>query len=79
MLLYYDVDMKFELKKTFCRNVLSKNVYSTTITLYINIYIYIYIYIFGPIFPQSGCFNAVRSRGLKGIKSSYVLPGYRDV
>ena len=46
MLLYYDVDMKFELKKTFCRNVLSKNVYSTTITLYINIYIYIYIYIY---------------------------------
>ena len=31
-----------ELKKTFCRNVLSKNVYSTMITLYIYMYIYIY-------------------------------------
>ena len=68
-----------ELKKTFCRNVLSKNVYSTMITLYLNKYIYIYIYIFGPIFPQSGCFYAIWSRVLKGIKSSYVLPGYRDV
>ena len=35
-----------ELKKTFCRNVLSKNVYSTMITLYLNKYIYIYIYIY---------------------------------
>ena len=34
-----------ELKKTFCRNVLSKNVYSTTITIYICIYIFVYMQI----------------------------------
>ena len=34
-----------ELKKTFCRNVLSENVYSTKITIYICIYTFVYMQI----------------------------------